>query len=251
MARAHTNRRGDQLLLGDEHFEVALRIGLRELLGEGGVAHLSVHRHHRGPGSESFERIPVGFAGRHLVPFLIGREGDVDLAILDGWLARLWFQSIDPEMTDPAQLRDGTLRHIWGQRLAMPAILVLDLSEALSLDGACDHHRRLSGSLPRLLQGLIDLLQVVAIDHDGAASERLDPVAIMVGLPFVFGWAPLAEPVDIEDRGEVREAVVAGLVEALPDGALRQLAVAGEGPYVIRQLIQFAAGERHAYRDRQ
>ena len=133
----------------------------------------------------------------------------------------------------------------------MPAVFVLDLAEALALDGARDHDRGLAGGLARLLQCLIDLLQIVAIDHDGAASERLDPVPVMVGLPFVFGRAALAEPVDIEDGGEVRQPVVAGLVESLPDGALRQLAVAGKCPHVIGQLVQLAAGEGDADCDRQ
>ena len=91
----------------------------------------------------------------------------------------------------------------------------------------------------------------MAVNHDGAATERLDPIAIVVGLPRIFGWAPLTQPVDIEDRREIRQAVVARLVESLPDGALRQLAVARERPHMVWQLIQFAAGEGHAHRDRQ
>ena len=133
----------------------------------------------------------------------------------------------------------------------MPAVFVLDLAEAFALHRARDHDRRLASGLTRLRQRLVDLLQVVTIDHDGAATECLDPVAVVVGLPLVFGWAPLAQPVDVEDGREVRQRVVTRLVESLPDGALRQLAVAGQCPHVIGQLVQFAAGESHTHRDRQ
>ena len=43
-AHAQPHRRGDQLLLGDEHLEVAVGMGLGEQVGEGGVAHLAVER---------------------------------------------------------------------------------------------------------------------------------------------------------------------------------------------------------------
>ena len=133
----------------------------------------------------------------------------------------------------------------------MPAVLVLDLAESLPLDGARDHDGRLAGRLARLLQGLVDLLHVVAIDDDGAATEGLDPVAIDIGLPFVLGRSPLAEPIDIEDGGEVREPVVAGFVEPFPDRPFRQLAIAGESPDVVGQLVELAAGECDPDRDGQ
>src|SRR2546426_362799 len=152
MAHAHPNGRGDQLLLGDKHLEVTLRIGLGELLSEGGGANLSVHCHYRWSSANGFERIAIGFAGRHPVPLLIGRKGDRHLAVLDGGLARLWLQPIDPEVADAAQLRDGALRHLGGQGLAVPALFVLDLTKALALDRSSDHDRRLTRSLTRLRQ---------------------------------------------------------------------------------------------------
>ena len=133
----------------------------------------------------------------------------------------------------------------------MPAILVLDLAEAFALDGPGDHDGRLAGGLAGLAQRLVDLLHVVAVDDDGSAAKGLDPITVDIGFPFVFGWAALAKPVDVEDGGEIRELVIARLVEALPDRPFSQLAIAGQRPDVIRQLIELATGERHADPDRQ
>ena len=47
-AHGDAHRGGDQLLLGDEHLEVPLGVGLGELIGERRVAHLAVHGHHVG-----------------------------------------------------------------------------------------------------------------------------------------------------------------------------------------------------------
>src|SRR5213082_1383756 len=88
---------------------------------------------------------------------------------------------------------------------------------------------------------------------EGSIWEGLDKAGYygLANFTAIFDINPLTQPVDIEDRREIRQAVVARLVESLPDGALRQLAVARERPHMVWQLIQFAAGEGHAHRDRQ
>ena len=112
MADAHPDGRGDQLLLGDEDLEEAIGIGLGELLRKGGIADLAVHRDHRWSGTQRRERIPVGLARGHLVTFLIGGEPDLDPGVPDGGLAGIRLQAIDPELSQPAHLRDGALGHI-------------------------------------------------------------------------------------------------------------------------------------------
>src|SRR5437879_9334563 len=154
-------------------------------------------------------------------------------------------------MPDAAQLLDGPFRHVRREGLAVPVLLVLDFTEALPLDRARDHDRRLGGRFPCLLQGLVDLFQVVAIDDDRPAAEGLNPVTIDIGLPFVFGWSPLAEAIDVENGGEVGEAVEAGLVQPLPDRAFGQLAIARKGPDVIREAVELATGERDSDGKRQ
>src|SRR6202022_1519049 len=126
---------------------------------------------------------------------------------------------------------------------ARPVALVLDFPEPFPPEGARNHNRRLAGCLPRLLQGLVDLLQVVAIDDDRPAAEGLNSVTIDIRLPFVLSRSALAEAVDVEDGGEVRQSVVAGFVEPFPDRTFRQLAVAGESPDGIGQLVELAAGD--------
>ena len=136
-------------------------------------------------------------------------------------------------------------RHRLGQRPAVPALAVLDLVEAAALAGAGDDHRglvRLGGPGERA----VDLAQVVAVDGHGVAAERLGPLDVRLGVPAQFGRAALAEAVDVDDRGQVPQPVVGGLVQRLPDGALGGLAVPAQDPHPVRQLVEVLARQRDA-----
>src|SRR5919109_2991246 len=230
MANAHTNGRGDQLLLGDEHLEIALRICLSELFGKCGVADFAVHGDHGGPCAQRLESIAIGLPGSYFVSFLVCRQGYVRLPIFDRGHAGFGFLAVDPEVTDATELSNSALRHIGWQRLPVPVLLVLDLAEAFAFDGTGDDHGGLTSSLPGLFQCLVDLLQVMAVDDDSAATEGLHPIAIHVGLPLILRWTTLAEAVDIEDRGEVGQPVETRLIQPFPDRALGELTVARQGP---------------------
>src|SRR5438094_6308202 len=251
VAHAHPDRGGDQLLLGDEDLEVAIRVRLSELLGESRVADLAVHRDDGPTRPQRLERVPVRLAGRHLVALLIGWDRDLDPGVLDRRLAGFRLHPIDAEMAHGAQLAYGALRHVGGQGLAVPVLFVLDLAEALALDRARDHDGGLGGGLARLPQRLVDLLEVVTVDDNRTAATGLDPVAVDIGLPFVFGGSPLSEAIDVEDGGEIRKSVEAGLVEPFPDRSLGQLAIARQRPDMVGELVELATGERHAHGDRQ
>ena len=93
---------------------------------------------------------------------------------------------------------------------------------------------------------LVDRAEVVAVDGDGAAAERLDPPGVRVQVPAQLGRAALAEPVDVDDRGQVGQPVVGRLVERLPHRALGHLAVAAQHPHPVRQLVEVLAGQRDA-----
>ena len=67
----------------------------------------------------------------------------------------------------------------------------------------------------------------------------------------MHGRAALAEPVDVDDRDQVVEAGVAGLLEGLPHRALGQLGVAAEHPDPEVGALEPLAGERDPDRDRQ
>src|ERR1700694_6238221 len=99
----------------------------------------------------------------------------------------------------------------------MPAILVLDLRKAFALDRLGDDHGRLARRRKRGAVGAVDRGDVVAVDDDREAAERLDPAAGGVEGPAGLGLAALAEPGDVEDGCEIGKLVEAGLVERLPD----------------------------------
>ena len=58
-----------------------------------------------------------------------------------------------------------------------------------------------------LAVGGVDCLDVVAVDLDRVPAERLEPARVRGEVPAVHRLAALAEPVDVDDRGEVVELV--------------------------------------------
>ena len=91
----------------------------------------------------------------------------------------------------------------------------------------------------------------MTVDHDRVDPERADPRRIGAHVPLELGGSALAEPIHVDDRGQVREPFVAGVVEGLPDRALRGLAVTDEDPHVERCPEHTLSGEGDADADRQ
>ena len=251
-AHAHPHRGRHQLLLGDPHLEEPIGVRLGELVGVSRVRDLAVHGDDLGHRAQGDQGIAVGLARGDLVVLLVDRQRDHRLGHdpLRRARGRLGLGGLDLEVADPAELLDRALGHVRRQRLAVPAVLVLDLGEALALDRLGDDHRRLAGRGEGLSVGAVDRRHVVAVDHDREAAERLHAPAVHVQGPAVLGLAALAEPVDVEDRGEVGQLVVPRLVEGLPDRALGQLGVAAQRPDVVGELVEVLARQRDADRDR-
>ena len=132
----------------------------------------------------------------------------------------------------------------------MPALSVLDFVEPAALAGAGQDH----GGPVRaghVAEGLLDLTEVVAVDGDGPASEPLDPAGVRLQVPAQLRRAPLTEPVDVDDRGQVVQPVMGGLVERLPYGPFCHLAVATQHPHPERELVEIPAGQSHPHSIRQ
>src|SRR5436190_1723042 len=75
-----------------------------------------------------------------------------------------------------AQLLDGGIRV--AQRLAVPALLVLDGRDALALHRTGDDRNRLAVRGGRLLVGLVDGGHVMAVDLERAPAEGLGPAHV-------------------------------------------------------------------------
>ena len=173
----------------------------------------------------------------------LGRVIEVALARLDRRRPRGPRRRLDPAVAHAAELADGGLGDVGRQRLAVPAGRILDLRYTFTLDGARQDDGRLRRAL-RQGEGVVDLLEVVPVDHHGAAAERLDAPPVRLHVPLQLGRPRLAEPVHVDDRREVVQTVVRRLVEGLPDGALGQLAVAAQHPDAVAGLVEPLAGQR-------
>ena len=101
-------------------------------------------------------------------------------------------------------------------------------------------------ALGRVGERLVDLAEVVPVDDHGVAAERLDPLGVRVQVPAQLGRAALAQAVHVDDRGQVAQPVMGGLVQRLPDRPFGRLAVPAQHPHPVRQLIQVPAGQGHA-----
>ena len=82
-------------------------------------------------------------------------------------------RDLDAEVAQPAELGDRRLGIL--ERLAVPAVLVLDRRHALSLQRPRDHDRRLPCRRDRAAERVVDRLDVVAVDLDRVPAERLGP----------------------------------------------------------------------------
>src|SRR5437762_2472105 len=88
----------------------------------------------------------------------------------------------------------------------------------------------------------IDRLEIMAIDLDRVPSKCASAGSIGIAVPAQLGLASLAEAIHVQDGSEVVELVVAGMIEGLPLGAFRHLAVTQQYPGSERQLIQIIPG---------
>ena len=132
------------------------------------------------------------------------------------------------DVSDPTELGDGRLRVV--ERLPVPAGLVGDRLDTVALLGLRDDHRRLAGDLDGTGEGAVDGGDVVAVDLDRLPAERLGAAAVRVEIPAVHRLARLAEPVHVDDRDQVVEAVEAGRLERLPHRPLGHLGVTAQAP---------------------
>src|SRR5436189_2886562 len=86
----------------------------------------------------------------------------------------------------------------------------------------------------------------MAVDLDRVPAEGTGAVRVRVEIPSVHRLAALAEPVDVEDRDDVVELVVRGVLEGLPLRSLGDLAVAAEHPDAHVGLVEPLAGDPHS-----
>jgi hypothetical protein len=152
-------------------------------------------------------------------------------------------RDVHDDVAHAAELLDRLVRVV--ERLAVPTGLVLDLLHALALDRLCDDHGRLSRGLCSFCVGAIDRLDVVAVDLDRVPAEGAGAVGVGIEVPAVHCFAALAEPVDVDDRGQVVEPVEGRVLESLPHRPLGDLAVATQHPDAVRQPVELLPGDRH------
>ena len=258
-AHGQPGGRGHQLLLGDEHLEVAVGEDVRELVGEGRVADLAVQRDHlRVPGAEGDQRVAVGLPGGDRRADLVHRRrsarpgrragGCATVVGLSGTgpgSAGSGFGPRSTRLRTPPSSAIARSAMSGGNGLPCQPFLFSTSEKPLPLIVLA---RITVGWLPagvrRERHRLVDGGEVVPVDRQHPGAERLHPARVLRQVPAEVGRAALAEPVDVGDHDQVRQLVVGGLVERLPDGALGQLAVPAQHPDPVREPVQVPARQR-------
>ena len=243
------DRGREQLLLRDVHLEVPLRVRLPEDLREGGVADLAVERDDVSAGSaKRCERLAVRLPRRDLFADVVARQ--LEGSAWEGVrLGSVGLRDVDVDVAQSAELGDRPVRIVEG--LAVPAGLVLDRLDALALDRPGDHDRRLAGRARGLRVRAVHRLDVVPVDLDRLPAERVRAVAVDVEVPADHRLPALAQAVDVEDRGQVVELVMGGVLESLPHRAFGHFAVAREHPHARGEPVEVLRCERHSDAERQ
>ncbi len=223
---------------------------LAEQLGVRGVGDLAVEGDHvAAQRAERRERLAVGLAGGLLLADVPGRQRRA--AVRGERVRGAGLRRSEPhvDVALPAELGDRVLRLV--ERLPVLAGLVLDGLDALALHRLRDDDRGAAGRGRRGGVGRLDRLDVVAVDRQRLPAEGLGARDVAVEVPSDHRLARLAEPVDVDDRGQVVQAGVRRVLEGLPHRALGHLGVAAQAPHPVGQAVEPLAGQRHADRDRQ
>ena len=153
-------------------------------------------------------------------------------------------RSTHDQVALPAQLGDRSRRHVLGERLPVPAFAIFDLREPPALDGSREDHRRPLVRLGRLGKRIVERREIVPVDLEHARAKGVRAACVGAQIPAQFGRPALTEPVDVDDRNEVRQLIVARFVQRLPHRAFRHLAVAAQHPHSKRQAVEVLAGQR-------
>ena len=191
---------------------------------------------------------PYAFRVATSVAELVARELEGSARRLVGD-SRFGLRDLDANVRDPAELGDRSVRVV--ERLAVVAVLVLHGRDALPLHRPRDENRRLPRRRDGLTERGVDRVEVMAVERDRVPPESLRAGDVRVEVPAHHRLATLPEPVDVDDRREVVEPEMRGVLERLPHRALGHLAVAAQHPHTARQALEVLRGERHPDADRE
>src|SRR5258707_764230 len=106
--------------------------------------------------------------------------------------------------------RDGARRGPLRQRLSVPTRPGPPPPGAFALDGPRHHRDRTARAAPGAPERPHHLAHVVAVDGDGPPAEGLEPLPVRLDVVLEHRRLRLAEAIDIDDRDQIVEAVVAG-----------------------------------------
>jgi hypothetical protein len=103
------------------------------------------------------------------------------------------------------QIADDPFRGAPVERLAVPMLVALDASQALSFYGARQNDGRTIARIGGAPIGLDELADVVTIDGDRLPPEGLPAALERVQVMSVHGFLALSESIDVDGRAEIVE----------------------------------------------
>src|SRR6266852_249326 len=137
------------------------------------------------------------------------------------------------------------------ERLAVPALFILQEGDTLTLYGLSDNHSRRAVGLYGLCECLVDLVIVMPVNHDSVPAEAIGACLIGGGVPAQFGFAALPQAIAVEYSNQVIQLVMRGVIEGFPDRTFCHLAITQQNPDMIEQFVKVFADQPYTHANRQ
>lgn len=207
----------DHVLLRHETLNELVGPGVQQRNGEGRVLHVPVESDDAAVGlGQGGQRVAVGLSRGNqrvgLVPQLDSRSLG-RLLDSDGLGLHVLFVLRDLALNELADGADD----FGGDRSAVEVELVLDADEVLALEGLGDDDGGLARVLLGLFDGLLDLDDIVAVDHVDVPAEAGPPRLVDVNLVLERCRLRLAQSVAVQEGNHVVQLVIGREGRSLPD----------------------------------
>ena len=144
------------------------------------------------------------------------------------------------------QLLERCIQLLAIRRFAVPARLILHEADALALDRIGEDNHRLAHHRPGPLEGVNDLVHVVAVDAQNLPAEAGVLLVQRLHLHHVLDPAIDLQAIAIDDADDVVQVEVSGLHRGLPDLALLLFSIAHQTEDFVALAVQLGR-QRHAH----
>ncbi len=151
----------------------------------------------------------------------------------------------------PFELSHDLSRSIFVQSLAMPVLKTFDAGQTLAFQGSREHDRRTIADSVGGFKRCKEIGNIVSINDQRLPAECFPASLVDFQLVLQHRWLALTQPVDVNDRAEIIEAVERGPLRSLPYRAFSRFTIAHQNKNALVGILELFRIEGHANSHRQ